>query len=72
MKIYLFKEALILFFFLSFLFLHVCRAADSEIGQPIQGDVCGPASQQPRCIPLWRLQFSGQGLGLSQLQGQTY
>lgn len=57
----------------SFLFpLPLYRAAGGEIGQPVQGDVCGPASQQPRGIPVWRLQFSGQGLGLSQLQGQTY
>ena len=51
------------------LFLLVCRAAGSEIGQPVQSHVCGPTSQQPRRIPVRRLQFSGQGLGLSQLQG---
>lgn len=53
-------------------FLLVCRAAGGEVGQPVQGDVCGPTSQQPRGIPLWRLQFNSQGLGFSQQQGQTY
>lgn len=57
---------------LSLLFLLVCRAAGGEIGQPVQGDVRGLASQQPRGVPVRRLQFSGQGLGLSQQQGQTY
>lgn len=50
----------------------VCRAAGSQTGKPVQGDVCCPASKQPRGFPVWRLQFNGQGLGLSQLQGPTY
>lgn len=71
-KIYHFRGKHWSYSCLSLVFLLVCRAAGGEIGQPVQGDVCGPASQQPRGIPVRRLQFSGQGLGLSQLQGQTY
>lgn len=52
--------------------MRVCRAADSEGGQPVQGDVCGPTAQQPRRDPVWGLQLVGQGLGLALLQGQAY
>ncbi|XP_077946135.1 WD repeat-containing protein 25 isoform X1 [Gasterosteus aculeatus] len=44
----------------------------SGIGQPVQSDARGAASQQPRGVPVWRSQFNGQCLGLSQLQGQSY
>lgn len=48
------------------------RPGRGDVRQPVQGDVCGRASQQPRGVPVRGLQLGGQGLGLSLRQGQSH